>query len=255
MALKWEEKNSSDAGNAVWIAAKTKQCPSCKVRIEKNQGCNHMTCRNCKHEFCWLCFGKWSGHNSCSEYAKSNDTARAEEALSDLERYTHFYDRFMSHQRSIRFAEKTRAHALTRVQALAEREAAQHSEHITRLMARAPIAAQAALESDRIVSHDYLLRAVELVIECHRLLQWTYVYTFFWPDRVNEMHRRLFLDQQSLLETFTDRLHELAEQPIDRLLTGDSRANIITYTSAVSKYLTNVVDAAAAAGSDFRIRQ
>ncbi|TGO81077.1 hypothetical protein BPOR_1371g00010 [Botrytis porri] len=34
----------------------TKRCPSCQVRIEKNLGCDHMTCRYCEHEFCWVCF-------------------------------------------------------------------------------------------------------------------------------------------------------------------------------------------------------
>ena len=29
--------------------------------IEKDGGCNHMTCSLCQHNFCWLCRGKWNG--------------------------------------------------------------------------------------------------------------------------------------------------------------------------------------------------
>ena len=35
----------------------TKQCPKCMVNIEKDGGCNHMTCSSCQTHFCWICLG------------------------------------------------------------------------------------------------------------------------------------------------------------------------------------------------------
>ena len=30
-------------------------CPTCLTPIEKNDGCNHMTCTKCDQHFCWVC--------------------------------------------------------------------------------------------------------------------------------------------------------------------------------------------------------
>lgn len=38
-----------------------KQCPMCCVMIEKNQGCQHMTCKKCTHEFYWCCGANYRG--------------------------------------------------------------------------------------------------------------------------------------------------------------------------------------------------
>lgn len=35
-----------------------KACPNCGEYIQKNRGCNCLSCR-CKHKFCWLCLKKW----------------------------------------------------------------------------------------------------------------------------------------------------------------------------------------------------
>lgn len=30
-------------------------CPGCETAIEKVKGCNHIRCKNCKLEWCWIC--------------------------------------------------------------------------------------------------------------------------------------------------------------------------------------------------------
>ena len=51
-----------------WIKGKiVKQCPNCKIWTEKTEGCNHMTCVECKYQWCWLCLGKYSSHHFYKE--------------------------------------------------------------------------------------------------------------------------------------------------------------------------------------------
>ncbi|KAF8603511.1 hypothetical protein BDV93DRAFT_164220 [Ceratobasidium sp. AG-I] len=54
-----ESKQSED-----WISGNTKTCPrrACRRPIEKQSGCDHMTCRKpggCGHEFCWACLAPY----------------------------------------------------------------------------------------------------------------------------------------------------------------------------------------------------
>ncbi len=62
----WLKKCADDSETSNWIAANTKECPKCKTTIEKNGGCNHMSCRQpkCAYEFCWVCLGPWEPHGS-----------------------------------------------------------------------------------------------------------------------------------------------------------------------------------------------
>jgi len=44
------------------------KCPGCQERIEKNQGCNHMTCTRCRTHFCYIC-----GQELTSPYMRHYD--------------------------------------------------------------------------------------------------------------------------------------------------------------------------------------
>ncbi|KAF8319082.1 hypothetical protein DL93DRAFT_2075402 [Clavulina sp. PMI_390] len=52
------EKDVNFAASKAYIASNAKLCPDCQRPIEKDDGCDHMTCRKpvgCGHQFCWLC--------------------------------------------------------------------------------------------------------------------------------------------------------------------------------------------------------
>jgi len=54
-----------------WLREHTKPCPGCRVDVEKDAGCFHMTCRACTHEFCWTCLADWNEINPRSgEYRR-----------------------------------------------------------------------------------------------------------------------------------------------------------------------------------------
>lgn len=51
----------------LWAKDKViKRCPNCKFYIEKNKGCNHIKCQQCKYNFCWLCLGEYRSSNHYS---------------------------------------------------------------------------------------------------------------------------------------------------------------------------------------------
>lgn len=49
------EEDAEIKDYATFSGTIVKKCPNCKVWTEKNEGCNHMTCRECNYNWCWLC--------------------------------------------------------------------------------------------------------------------------------------------------------------------------------------------------------
>lgn len=91
----WIGNVEISVSNETWMIAHTKLCPNCKVNIEKNNGCNHMTCKNCKYEFCWLCFCKWKSNHTtdeCKENKKNiqYDEEKVKNAIIEVNKLNHY---------------------------------------------------------------------------------------------------------------------------------------------------------------------
>ena len=57
----------ANEADLAWIAENTKQCVRCGNAVERNAGCNHMTCK-CGYEFCYVCGKAWGDLRTCPFY-------------------------------------------------------------------------------------------------------------------------------------------------------------------------------------------
>lgn len=53
------QKDAAMEATAQYLSKFTKECPRCGCHIEKNEGCDHMTCTRCECSFCWVCFAPY----------------------------------------------------------------------------------------------------------------------------------------------------------------------------------------------------
>lgn len=204
---KWILKNSSESENVTWILANSKPCPKCKRPIQKNEGCMHMTCqKQCGHQFCWLCLGPWSSHGqstggfyACNGYEKAKqqgltneEDRKREMAKASLERYTHYYERWHGNH-------KSREKAIEVYQEL-------ERVNLDKLQAKL---------NEPAVQLNCVMEAWQQVIECRRVLKWTYAYGYY--IRMDQ-NKELFEYLQGEAEAALERLHSVAEKELKEFL-------------------------------------
>ncbi|KAI0798696.1 hypothetical protein BC629DRAFT_1734156 [Irpex lacteus] len=211
----WLQKCQDDSETANWIKTNTKECSKCQSTIEKNGGCNHMTCKKCKYEFCWVCMGPWSEHGtawySCNRYdEKASIDARDAQSRSraSLERYLHYYNRWANHEQSAKLS----------VELYAKTEKKMEEMQIT---------------SDLTwIEVQFMKKAVDEVSKCRMTLKWTYAMAYYLESG-NE--KELFEDNQRDLERAVEELSELIESPLDPDTIATLRQKVTDKTVYVQK--------------------
>lgn len=215
LVKKWLKKCADDSETANWISANTKECPKCNSTIEKNGGCNHMTCRKCKYEFCWMCMGLWSEHGTswynCNRFEeKSGAEARDAQAKSrtSLERYLHYYNRYANHEQSAKL----------------DRDIAHKTE---KKMVQLQTASGMSW-----IEVQYLNSASQALQTCRQTLKWTYAFAFYLArNNLTE----IFEDNQKDLEMAVENLSEMFEKPIGELSDAKLKVDIMDKTSYCNK--------------------
>ncbi|KAK4664853.1 uncharacterized protein QC763_508220 [Podospora pseudopauciseta] len=215
LVKKWLKKCADDSETANWISANTKECPKCNSTIEKNGGCNHMTCRKCKHEFCWMCMGLWSEHGTswynCNRFEeKSGTDARDAQAKSrvSLERYLHYYNRYANHEQSARLDKDLFAKTEKKMVQLQKESGMSWIEV------------------------QYLSAASVALQTCRQTLMWTYAFAFYLAR--NNL-TTIFEDNQKDLELAVESLSEMFEKPVTELADSRLKVDIMDKTSYCNK--------------------
>jgi ariadne-1 len=217
MMKMWLKKESDESETANWVSANTKPCPGkhCGKTVEKNGGCNHMTCSQCRYEWCWICEGPWSEHGSsyykCNYFKDDDEKAKMrnrsrDAARTELERYIHYYSRYQNHGRS----RKLDQIMLQRTQQRIARELANTTQSILDL--------------------DYLTTTATVLTQCRHTLMYTYVFAYYLADA---KRKDLFEYNQSQLEYWTELLSEFIEDATG----AHTKQEVVNRTSTAERML------------------
>jgi len=185
---KWKKKCQDDSETSNWMAANTKECPKCSATIEKNGGCNHMVCKKCKTDFCWVCLTDWRMHGAnydCNRYNEAEDKSKSQ-SRATLERYLFYYNRYLNHFQSLKLESKLNSMMKGKME-----EMMKHNMSW--------------------IDVQFLKKSLDTLYECRRTLMYTYAFAHYLK-KTN--HSDMFTDNQRDLELATEQLSEYLERDI-----------------------------------------
>jgi ariadne-1 len=218
---KWMAKGNAESENMSWILASTKPCPKCGVPIEKNQGCMHMTCKPpCRYGFCWICLGDWNNHVQCNGYDEANSTKvkDIDKVKKYARKYYHYYGRWAENN-------------LSRLKAIEDLRRVK-TEQIEKLSAKL---------GKTHIELWFIVVAWQQIVECRRVLKWTYVYGYYLRKVKDEDAKKLLFEfLQGEAEAGLERLHGYAENKVSQFLNADGLSQNFKEFELKLKSLTQV---------------
>lgn len=202
----WAKKCRDESETINWMTVNTKPCPKCHKPVEKNGGCNHVSCV-CGQSFCWICgeaTGKshsWSrieGH-SCGRY-KEDATKKAERAKKELYRYMHYHNHYKAHTDSYKLEAKLKETTQQKISTLEDKESTSKD-------------------------FSWITSALHRLFRSRRVLSYSYPFAYYmFGDELfkNEMKKKeieikqnLFEDLRQQLEANVEKLSSWFGEPFD----------------------------------------
>jgi ariadne-1 len=173
------------------------------------------------------------GYYSCNKFKdENNDQTDVAKAKKELDRYLHYYKRFHAHNEAQKFAFKQLKETENRMALLQE-----------------------SSDNSTYIDVQFLKVANEQLVECRRVLKYTYAYAYYMNDvsegksgragsnssnqnkEVTAQKKMQFEYHQEMLERFTETLSEFVEKPLLEI----EKTNVVNMTRVVKTFMKNII--------------
>ncbi|GLU04378.1 hypothetical protein SLE2022_215280 [Rubroshorea leprosula] len=200
----WSKKCRDESETTInWLTVNTKPCPKCHKPVEKNGGCNHVSCL-CGQSFCWLCGGATGKDHtytsitdhSCGRY-KDDHERNAVLAKRYRECCVHYHNRYKGHKDSFAIESKLKETVQRKINVLEEKVSTTKD-------------------------FSWVRNGFYRLVRSRRVLFYSYVFAYYmfgddlFKDEMNKKERKikqnLFEDKQQQFEEHVEKLSSFLEK-------------------------------------------